>query len=531
MGRASDEPDLLVTGRVHTLDPVRPVADAVLVRAGRIACVGTERECAARTTAARTIRAGSAVPGLADAHGHVEMLGRARLEVSCAGWSEKECAERVVERVRSIPPGRWVLGRGWDQNFWTGRRFPSAAILTKAVPNRPVALSRIDGHALWVNAAALQAAGIGPGTPDPPGGRIVRGPGGEPAGVLVDAAQELVLRAIPPPTPEEVEEALLLGMRELASLGLTAVHDAGVRPASLEVYRKLAVEDRLPLRVYAMIDGQVGLPELRAEMARWKATSEVGRLTVRAVKVYADGALGSRGAALFEDYSDDPGNRGLLLTPPEVLRAKVAEIAAAGFQPAVHAIGDRATSLTLDAFEAAGDLLAVRPRIEHLQTFLSRDLTRLARAGAIASMQPLHATSDGPWVAARLGAGTERYDNSYAWSTVLRAGIPLAFGSDFPVESADPRLGLLAAEARITEGAPAPFLPEQSIPRWDALRAFTWGAAFASFGEGRRGMLREGFDADLTAFSRDVMAVRANELPRVTVTQTIVGGRVEWPPG
>ncbi len=527
--KPGDEPDLLVTGRVHTLDPARPVADAVLVRAGKIACVGTERECAARTTAARTIRAGSAVPGLADAHGHVELLGRASLEVSCAGKSEEECAERVAERARSVPSGRWVRGRGWDQNFWAGRRFPGAATLTRAVPGRPVALSRVDGHALWVNEAALQAAGIGAGTPDPPGGRIVRGPGGAPAGVLVDAAQELVLRAIPPPTAEEIEEALLLGLRELVSLGLTAVHDAGVGPASLDAYRKLAIEDRLPLRVYAMIDGQVGLPELRAEMARWKGTAEVGRLTVRAVKVYADGALGSRGAALFEDYADDPGNRGLLLTPPELLRAKVAEIAAAGFQPAVHAIGDRATSLALDAFEAAGDLRPVRPRIEHLQIFRARDLSLVARTGAIASMQPLHATSDGPWVAARLGAGTERYRNSYAWSTVLRAGIPLAFGSDFPVESADPRLGLVAAEARITEGAPAPFLPEQSIPRSEALRAFTSGVAFASFGEERRGMVREGYDADLTVFSHDVMTVRANELPRVAVTHTIVDGRVEWP--
>ncbi len=474
------------------------------------------------------IRAGSAVPGLADAHGHVELLGRSRLEVSCTGWSEDACAARAAERARSTPPGRWIIGRGWDQNLWAGKRFPSAAALTKAVPDRPVALSRVDGHALWVNNAALAAAGIGPGTADPPGGRIVRGSGGAPSGVLVDAAQDLVLRAIPRHTAAEIEEALLLGLGELVSLGLTAVHDAGVGPAALDVYRRLASEDRLPVRVYAMIDGQVPLPEIHAETARWKETPEVGRLTVRAVKVHADGALGSRGAALFEDYADDPGNRGLLVTPPDVLRAKVAAIAGAGFQPAVHAIGDRGVSLALDALEAAGDLRAVRPRIEHLQIVLPRDVSRLARAGAIASMQPLHATSDGPWVAARLGAGTERYRGAYAWRTVLRAGVPLAFGSDFPIESADARCGLFAAEARTTEGAPAPFMPEQSISREEALRAFASGPALASFADGRRGILKEGLDADLTLFAGDVMAVRAGELPRVAVTHAIVGGRIEW---
>jgi hypothetical protein len=279
-----------------------------------------------------------------------------------------------------------------------------------------------------------------------------------------------------------------------------------------------------------MIDGEVPLAAIRAEMARWKEVPELGRLTVRAVKVYADGALGSRGAALLEDYADEPGNRGLLLTPPDVLRAKVAAIAGAGFQPAVHAIGDRAVSLVLDAFEAAAEVRAVRPRIEHLQIALPCDVSRLARAGAIASMQPLHATSDGTWVAARLGAGTERYRGAYAWRAVLGAGVPLAFGSDFPIESADVRLGLRAAEARTPEGAPAPFLPEESISRHDALRAFTSGAAYASFAEGRRGIVREGLDADLTLFSGDVMAVRAHELTRLAVSHTIVGGRVEWPP-
>ncbi|HEY6100760.1 MAG TPA: amidohydrolase family protein, partial [Anaeromyxobacter sp.] len=387
-------------------------------------------------------------------------------------------------------------------------------------------IARVDGHASWVNARALAAAGIGPGTPDPPGGRILRGSGGKPSGILIDAAQDLVLRKIPAPTAAEIEEELLAGLRELVALGLTEVHDAGVGPQALDVYRRLAAEDRLPIRVYAMIDGEVALPALEAELARWKGAGERGRLTVRAVKLYADGALGSRGAALFEDYADDAGNRGLLLTPPDLLAAKVRAVARAGLQPAVHAIGDRAVSIVLDAFEAAGDLRALRPRIEHLQIIRPRDVPRLAASGAVASMQPVHATSDGPWVAARLGAGTERYLGAYAWRTVLRAGVPLAFGSDFPVEDADPRAGIAATEERIARDG-TPFTQEQRLSRGEALGAFTAGAAYAAFAEGRRGMIREGFDADLTVFAEDVLAGPAERVRSSRVTHTIVGGRIE----
>ncbi|HEX9053172.1 MAG TPA: amidohydrolase [Anaeromyxobacter sp.] len=524
--------DLLVVGRIHTLDPARPLAEAVLVSGGRIACVGAEADCARRAAAGATlIRAGSVVPGLVDAHGHVQGLGRARREVSCSGArSADECARRAAERARSAPPGAWVRGRGWDQNRWPGGAFPEEATLTRAVPDHPAVLSRVDGHAAWANARALAAAGIGAATPDPPGGRILRGAGGRPTGVLVDAAQELVLARIPPPTAAEIEDELLAGLRELASVGLTEVHDAGVPPAVLDVYRRLADSDRLPIRVYAMIDGEVPLPALEAELERWRGRGDAGRLTVRAVKLYADGALGSRGAALFEDYADDPGNRGLLLSTPEVLRAKVRAVAAAGLQPAVHAIGDRAVAEALSAFEAAGDLRAVRPRIEHLQIVRPREVARLVAAGAIASMQPVHATSDGPWVAARLGAGTERYRGAYAWRTVLRAGAPLAFGSDFPVEEPDPRAGLHAAEER-TPADGRPFTPEQRLSRAEALAAFTRGAAYAAFAEGRRGAIREGMDADLTVFERDVLGCAAAALRALPITHTIVGGRIAWPAG
>jgi len=523
--------ELLVLGLIHTLDPSRPVAQAVLIRDGRFACVGTVEACTARAAPdARRLEVGSAVPGLVDAHGHVFGLAQARASVRCNGSaSEEDCAARAAERARTAPPGAWVTGRGWDQNRWPGGRFPTAATLTRAVPDRPVFLRRVDGHAAWANAAALAAAGIGPGTADPPGGKILRDAAGQPTGVLVDTAVDLVDAKIPPPSAAELEAGILSALRELASLGLTGAHDAGVKPAALDVYRKLAREGRLPIRVYAMIEGEPPLPELQRELARQRSEPEVGLLTVRAVKLYADGALGSRGAALHAGYADEPGNRGLLLTPPEVLRAKVKAVVAAGLQPAIHAIGDRGVSEALAAIEGAGPPSAVRtlrPRIEHLQIVGAGDWARLAAAGVIASMQPTHCTSDAPWVPARLGAGTERLRGAYAWRSALARGLPLAFGSDFPIEEPDPRAGLVSAETRTPAGAAAPFLPEERLRREESLRAFTAGAAWASFAEGRRGMIREGLDADLTAFDGDVFSVEVGRLAALPVEATVVAGNV-----
>jgi hypothetical protein len=524
-------PDLLVVAPILTNDPARPRAEAALVRGGVFACVGSRAACE-REARARTVRieAGGATPGLADAHGHVALLGRWRREVTCSGAAgEDDCAARAAERAQIVPPGTWIRGSGWDQSRWPGGRFPTAGALTRAVPRHPVALSRVDGHALWVNAAALAAAGIDRRTPDPAGGRILRDPDGSPSGVLLDAAQDLVLARIPPPGPADLEEALLLGLREIVRLGITSVHDAGVPQDVLAIYRRLAAENRLALRVYAMLDGERPVGELREAMAGARSAPEVGRLAVRGVKLFADGALGSRGAALHEDYADEPGNRGLLLATPDALAEKTAAAVEAGLQPALHAIGDRAVTVALDALEAAarrGAIAALRPRVEHLQIVLPSHLPRLVRLGAVASMQPVHVVGDGPWVPARLGAGTERLRGAYAWRTVLAAGVPLAFGSDFPVEDPDPRAGLAAAETRAAPGGP-PFLPEQRLGRAEALAAFTSGAAYAAFAEGRRGRVREGMDADLTLFAEDVEACPAARLREVAVTHTIVGGRIE----
>ncbi len=524
--------DLLVTGTIHTLDPARPRAEALLARGGRILRLGTAAECRreARPGARHLDTAGGcAVPGLADAHGHVVLHARALEEVRCGGArDEGECAQRAAARARALSPGTWIRGRGWDQDRWPGRALPSERALSAAVPDHPALLERVDGHAAWANARALALAGVGPDTPDPAGGRILRDAQGRPTGVLVDAAQELVLACIPRPSAHELERLILTGLDDLARFGLTSVHDAGCTSSVLRAYARLAAADRLPLRVYAMIDG--GQPEgpLAAELARWSATPSIGRLDVRAVKLFADGALGSRGAALLDGYADEPENHGLFLIPPAALRERVARVARAGFQPAVHAIGDAACRAVLGVLASLArelDLPRLRPRVEHLQIARREDLQLLRESGAIASMQPTHATSDAAWIATRVGEGTPALRAAYAWRQVLETGAPLAFGSDFPVESPDPRLGLLAAEARRPAGAAQPWAPDERLTREEALRAFTWGAAYASFAERRRGALREGADADLTVFGEDIMVVPVERLPQAPVLATVVGGQ------
>jgi predicted amidohydrolase YtcJ len=334
---------------------------------------------------------------------------------------------------------------------------------------------------------------------------------------------DLVRRAIPQPGGRETEELLRRSLRALAAAGLTCVHDASAGPEVLAAYARLAERDELPVRVYAMIDGQG--PELDEQMQEWRQRTSAGMLTVRSVKLFADGALGSRGAALFEPYEDDSGNTGLWLMDPRELEERILRVAAAGYQPAVHCIGDRACALVLAAFTKVP--AALRPRAEHLQVLRARDVPVLQRAGAVASMQPTHATSDAPWAEQRLGQGTERQRGAYAWRQALDAGVPLAFGSDFPIESMDPRLGLRAAVSRKSASG-AVWMPEQRLKREEALHAFSAGAAYAEFAEARRGRIREGFDADLTVFGRDVMSVHVDGLPAVPIAATVVQGRVVY---
>ncbi len=527
--------DLLVVGILHTLDPARPRAEALLARDGRVVKLGSAATCRAEARAgARVLETGRgcALPGLADAHGHVVWHARALTEVDCRGArSAEEVAASVAARALTAPPGSWIRGRGWDESGWSGAALPEKTVLDAAAPAHPVALDRRDGHALWVNTAALAEAGLGPGSADPPGGRMVRRAGGELTGVLIDAAQEAVRERLAAPSVAELTRLIAAGLADLARLGLTSVHDAGCTSSVLRAYARLAAAGELPLRVYAMVEGSQKEGPLAAELARWSAEPEVGRLTVRAVKLFADGALGSRGAALLEPYADAPSERGLFLIPPEELLGRLRAIAHAGFQPAVHAIGDAACRAVMTALAALArelPIAALRPRLEHLQIVRPGDLSLLAGTGAVASMQPIHAVNDAAWVASRLGEHSPALRGAYAWRQAVDAGLPLALGSDFPVESADPRLGLHAAVTRRPAGAAEAWQPAERLTREEALRGFTQGAAWASFAEARRGVLREGLDADLTLLGEDLLAVEDDALPDLPVLATVVAGEVVY---
>ncbi len=518
---------------VYTAWDETPRKAAILVKGGTVAFVGNEAEARAAAPAAKVVDLAGAVlvPGLTDAHGHLRSLGTLRRMIDCRGLPKDEILLRVRALSASAARGTWIRGRAWDQNRWSDTSFPTAADLEAAAPKTPVVLARVDGHAIWVNAAALKAAGVTKATPDPPGGRIERLEDGSPAGVFVDNAMALILNAIPAPGPDEARKDFVAGLEACAKAGLTGVGEAsGSSLADVAILEKLAKEGKLPVRVYAT----VGPKDLDAALARGPVSE--GRLTVRALKIVADGALGSRGAALLADYSDAPGNRGLDVTAPEEVERLAAKAFRGGFQVWTHAIGDRANRITLDAYEKS--LSSVhpvdpRPRIEHAQVLAPGDAARFAKIGVIASMQPTHATSDWPWAEARLGK--ERVKGSYAWRTLLKAGARLAGGSDFPVESEEPLLGIYAAVTRqeTTGKPPGGWRMEEALTRAEALRLFTADNAYAEFAEKRRGRIEPGFDADFTVLDRDVFsaATPASEIPKATVRMTVVGGEIVYRSG
>lgn len=524
-------------GVVHTLDPARPHATALAVRGGRILGIGDDasiRSLIGPDTRVIDLEGRTVVPGLVDGHMHLAGLGARAFVLDLRGTrSVKEVQAKVRDAARSAEPGVWIVGRGWDQNDWVppGQRapFPAAEDLDAVTPKNPVLLVRVDGHAAWVNSAALSAAGLSRKTKDPEGGKILRGPSGAPSGVLVDNAIDLVRRHLPAPKKDDVQKAMLAGQESCLAAGLTQVHDMGESALHTEVLRGLDEAGLLKLRVYGLLDGSA--PELDAMMAAGPRLAKGRqRYTLRGVKLFADGALGSRGAALAEPYSDDPKNRGLLLTPPEVLEDRVRAAKAAGFQVAVHAIGDRANASVLDIYErvfgAEGSLH--RPRIEHAQVLALSDIPRFGRLGVVASMQPTHATSDMRWAEARVGPA--RIQGAYAWQQLRTRGATIAYGSDAPVESISVIEGLYAAIYRRDQrGEPAAgWRMEEAFTPEQALRGFSAGNAWASFRESEAGVLREGFVADLTVLSRDPEAAPPAELLEAEVEFTIIEGEIAW---
>jgi len=507
--------------------PTASTPTAVAVEGSRITAVGSPDELLRlRGPQTRLIdfHGGTIVPALTDAHGHLVGLGFALANVDLRGCnSPKDCADRIRTVLTSAAPGAWIQGRGWDQTRFPDKQFPTRAALDAVAPNTPVFLRRIDGHAAWANSEALRRAKITRQTPDPPGGRIHHDARGEPTGILIDRAEDLVQRAIPLPGDAEIEAAIFRAQDLLASQGLTSIHEMGIDSQTAEVYRRLARAGRLKLRVYAHWSGE----PRSLEEAFHRGPERGGPddlFTLRAIKLYADGALGSRGAHLKAPYTDDPQNSGLVLTPPNEIEATARRALGAGFQLSTHAIGDAANHDVLEAYARAGVTPAARFRIEHAQITDPADIPRFAQLGVIASMQPTHATSDISMAEARLGHA--RLAGAYAWRRFLDAHVHVAFGSDFPVELSDPRLGLFAAVTRtdLDGQPPGGWLPDQKLTIAEALHGFTVEAAYASFEEDWRGELRPGQVADLTLFDGplDSPAHILHQKPLLTV----VGGHI-----
>jgi hypothetical protein len=473
------------------------------------------------------------LPGFMDAHIHVEGLGLALEELDLAGTAgPEEILGRAVALAGKTPEGEWIQGRGWDQNGWPDPSMPTHHAMTEALPVHPAFLKRIDGHAALVNGRALDLAGVNAGTPDPEGGRILRDGAGDPTGVLIDTAMDLVARFIPEPPSSTRRRRIEMGLAECARVGLTMIHVAGADRAALAIYRRLREENRLPIRLYVMIDGSDDAL-MREELPKGPQLDPDDLLIVRAVKLYADGALGSRGAALLEPYSDDPSTRGLLVTDPKRLEGLMRRTHAGGYQCAVHAIGDRANRMVLQFYEGilrADPGSAPRHRIEHAQILSPEDVGEFRALGIVASIQFTHATSDMPWAEERLGAARLE-GGGYPWKALLDSGAILAGGSDAPVESPNPFLGLYAGITRRNRGGNPPegWLPRQRLSPEEALEAATLGAARAAFIEDRLGRLAPGYRADFVVTDTDPLADPPAALLDARIRETWVGGARVFP--
>jgi predicted amidohydrolase YtcJ len=501
----------------------------LVIEDGRIKSLLTGNQQTSASAGATVIDGGGkyVLPGLTDAHGHVLGLGELKLQADLRDTSSiGDALGRIRKHMAANPQARWVIGRGWNQVLWKERRFPTARELDAVVGDRPAVMSRVDGHASWVNTAALKVAGITATTADPQGGQIVKDASGQPTGVLVDTAQELIEKHIPPATDAETKQQLLAAMNEVASLGITGVHDAGIPGHTYDLYRELAAAGQLPIRIYAMLSDSAGSRKLMQSGPRMPEYDE--RLQMRAVKAYADGALGSRGAALMQDYSDQPHHRGLIITTRQQMQDLATLTAAKGWQLNVHAIGDAGNRLVLDTFETMltkEQRHALRPRIEHAQVIALDDIRRFGRLEVIASIQPTHATSDMNMAEDRLGP--QRIQGAYAWRKLINAGARLAGGSDFPVELPNPFCGLYAAVTRQDRDGKPPggWYPQEKLTREEALRLFTTDAAFAAHMEHSTGSLEPGKWADLILVDRDYFKIPESEIDDIRVLATYVAGK------
>ena len=497
---------------------------------GKILAIGAFDTLATEYPGADVVDAGgqTLLPGLIDSHGHLYGLAMSFTQADLVGTQGKsEVLSRLQEFAARLPEGAWLLGRGWDQNDWPEQVFPNRGDLDAAFPDRPVWLRRIDGHAGWANSTALgQVDRDLSGDWQVQGGHIHRDENGEPTVILIDKAMGMVNETVPETSEDLMASALDLATQRMISLGLTAVHDPGVNLKVIRMYQQKIAQGKLPVRVYAMADGANATLDWLCENGPLADPS--GLLFLRSVKLYADGALGSRGAALLHDYHDEPGNQGLLFLDDETLETQLHKVFSCGLQAGIHAIGDRANRQVLDTYEKLIPKYPDNPgrhRVEHAQILHLDDVPRFRQLDVIAAMQPTHATSDMYWADERLG--DVRLAGAYAWKSLLTSGALLAFGSDFPVERVDPMLGIHAAVSRQDAAGwpPGGWQPQERLSREAAIRAFTLDAAYSGFMEKETGSLEVGKQADFIILDRDIMKVPDEEILETKVVETWVGGR------
>jgi predicted amidohydrolase YtcJ len=557
---SKEMPDkVFYNGKIYSLDDKNSVYGAVAVKNGVIVDLGSSDELLKKYSQSEKIdlKGAFVFPGFIDAHGHITGYGDNLLQIDLVGTNSKEeIAELVKQKANQLKEGDWILGVGWDQNDWEDKSWPDHKILDKAAPKNPVALTRIDGHALWVNKKALELAGINKNTPNPDGGEIKKDKDGNPTGLLIDNAMNLIYKVIPPPTDEELEKTVLVSTNNLVKYGITSVHDMGVGERTIQVYKKLADEGKLPIRIHAYVDG-IG--------DTWNKYLKEGKLVgygnnfvnVDGIKLFVDGAMGSRGALMTEPYQDDPGNYGLMLLSEEQIYQVTKDALSKGLQVATHAIGDSGNFLVLNAYQKAIDELKPkdpRLRIEHVQVINPQDAKRLARLKVIPSMQPVHATSDMPWAEARLGP--ERVKWSYALRMVLNESKMIAGGSDFPVENPSVLEGIYAAVTRqdknglpknaddvlrlvkekkwvlSKEGIKDPknfengWYPDQKLTIDEAIKCFTKWAAYAVFEENKKGTIEIGKWADFTILDKDLYNISPQDILKTNVVMTVVNGKI-----
>ena len=527
-----------VSGKVGHVGGDFSVGEGVGVRGEKIVHVGSDEEVRAFIgphTVQLALGGALVLPGLIDAHAHLNSLGDKLTSLNISGAkSYREVVDIVAERVKSAEPDEWILGGRWDHNRWMEKAFPVHDALSRVSPDNPVYLTRVDGNSAFVNAKALEIAGITRATPDPVGGRIIRKKNGEPTGVLINRAMNIVKEFFPEVSEESYREKIAIAAQSCLEVGLTGVHEAGIGPSEIEYYKKMYDDELFPLRVYAMLGEQeepmLDVANLADYFKKYRIENYNNyRFSVRSIKLFFDGALGSRGAAFFEPYEDDPTYRGLLRIQPEYITrvARAALLSDMGVN--THCIGIRGNRLCLDAYEAA--LMDTpkedhRFRIEHAQIVRREDVEKFATLGVIPAMQPTHCTSDMIYVADRVGV--ERAKGAYAWRWFLDAGLKIPCGSDFPVESNNPLLGIYASVTRQdTAGNPAGgWYPDQRMIIEEAIKGFTIWAAYGAFQEEVLGSIEPGKLADFTVLDKDILEIEPAEMLTAKVLYTIIAGEI-----